>query len=214
MNNIKNVFIDFNGTVLDDVDLCLELLNKLLKSQNKASVDINTYRNIFGFPIVDYYKAAGLDFNIESFDSMAVKFIDEYQPRSFKQNINPGIKEFISYLKENNINVILFSASKYENLMEQLRMLKIDDLFDDVIGISNIHARSKLEVFIEYLDKNNIDKDKSILIGDTIHDFECASYAHIKPILVTTGHQSRKRLEDCGCLVIDNILELKDGGII
>ena len=158
MNNIKNVFIDFNGTVLDDVDLCLELLNKLLKSQNKASVDINTYRNIFGFPIADYYKAAGLDFNIESFDSMAVKFIDEYQPRSFKQNINLGIKEFISYLKENNINVILFSASKYENLMEQLRMLKIDDLFDDVIGISNIHARSKLEVFIEYLDKNNIIK--------------------------------------------------------
>lgn len=35
MNNIKYIFFDFNGTLLNDVDLCLELLNGLLRGQNK-----------------------------------------------------------------------------------------------------------------------------------------------------------------------------------
>ena len=52
---IKYIFFDFNGTIIDDVDLCLELLNKLLKSQNKPTFDIDGYKKIFTFPIIKYY---------------------------------------------------------------------------------------------------------------------------------------------------------------
>ena len=41
---IKYVFFDFNGTIIDDVDLCLELLNKILKGQNKKIVNMEEYK--------------------------------------------------------------------------------------------------------------------------------------------------------------------------
>ena len=50
---IKHVFFDFNGTLLDDVNLCLDLLNYLLKGQNKETKDIETYKSIFTFPIIN-----------------------------------------------------------------------------------------------------------------------------------------------------------------
>ena len=41
---VKHVFLDFNGTLLDDLDLCLELLNWMLKDQNKPLVEKNKYK--------------------------------------------------------------------------------------------------------------------------------------------------------------------------
>ena len=38
----KYVIFDFNGTIIDDVDLCLVLLNEFLIDQNKPIVSLKT----------------------------------------------------------------------------------------------------------------------------------------------------------------------------
>jgi len=53
---IKHVFFDFNGTIIDDVDLCLNLLNEILRNQGKPVLDLDTYKHVFKFPIKDYYR--------------------------------------------------------------------------------------------------------------------------------------------------------------
>ena len=63
-------------------------------------VDIDGYKKIFTFPIIKYYEAAGIDFSIESFESLAIKFINEYQPRSLECGLYPGIKDTIKYFKD------------------------------------------------------------------------------------------------------------------
>ena len=45
---IKYLIWDFNGTILDDLDLSIELLNKILKKQNKPTVKKKVFR-YFGF---------------------------------------------------------------------------------------------------------------------------------------------------------------------
>ena len=57
----KYVFFDFNGTIINDVDLCLDLLNEILRKQGNREIDINTYKNVFKFPIKQYYIDAGVD---------------------------------------------------------------------------------------------------------------------------------------------------------
>ena len=45
---------DWNGTLLDDVDLCVDALNRLLAGFGYPQrYDHERYRDIFGFPIVD-----------------------------------------------------------------------------------------------------------------------------------------------------------------
>ena len=47
MNNIKYIIWDFNGTILDDLDLCLDLLNGMLAKQQKPMVTKKDYLEIF-----------------------------------------------------------------------------------------------------------------------------------------------------------------------
>ena len=53
------VIWDWNGTLLDDLQLCLRLLNEMLEEDGCPNrYDLAAYREIFGFPVVDYYRRA------------------------------------------------------------------------------------------------------------------------------------------------------------
>lgn len=205
---IKHIFFDFNGTLINDVDLCLELLNNLLKSQNKPMVDINRYKKIFTFPIIKYYEAAGIDFNIESFDSLAIKFINEYQPRSLECGLYDCVINTLEELKNKNINLYILSASEINNLMAQCKHYKIDGYFTKILGIDNIHAGSKVDIAKDYIKKSNINPNEAIFIGDTLHDFEVAEAMGVSARLVSCGHQSIDVLKQAGVTIYEDISDV------
>ena len=106
---IKHLFFDFNGTIIDDVDLCLELLNDILRNQNKPLVDKKRYKEVFKFPIKQYYIDAGVDFEIESYESLAIDFVKKYQPRSLSEcKLYDGCVD--AFKKLNEIINIKYSA--------------------------------------------------------------------------------------------------------
>ena len=72
----------------------------------------------------------------------------------------------------------------------------------------NIHARSKLALAYEWVEKNP--GARVLMIGDTTHDFETAEALGADCVLYAGGHQCRAKLEKCGCPVIDHISEIVD----
>ena len=207
---LKHIFLDFNGTIINDVDLCLELLNKLLASQNKPSVDINKYKDIFTFPIKKYYEAAGIDFNIESFESLAVKFIEEYQPKSLLCGLYSCVIETLEYLKNKGVKLYILSASEKNNLIKQCKHYDIVKYFDEILGIDNIEAKGKTDIAIEFVNKNHIKYDEAIFVGDTLHDYEVSQAMNIGCRLVSCGHQSKEVLKAANVKIYDDIRGLME----
>lgn len=207
---IKHLFIDFNGTLLDDIDLCLQLLNKMLKDQNKELVDIKRYKEIFTFPVKNYYVKAGIDFNIESFESLAVKFMDEYVLEYVKCKLFDGVIDTLEFLKSKGLKLYILSASKQSILDEQCEYFGLDTHFDKIIGIKTIYANSKEDVAKEFMDKSGINKEEALFVGDTLHDNEVANILRIKSILVSCGHQSYNVLKKANTKIVDNLNVLKE----
>ena len=206
----KYIVFDFNGTIIDDVQLCLDLLNEMLEVENLPLVSYRKYKEIFTFPIIEYYKRAGFTFKNRSFDEMSKWFVQKYQPLSFECNLYPGIKEIILKIKEKGIKVILLSASQIDNLKEQTDKFNISGLFDEILGINNIEARSKLHIADNYFSKIKLDMKEVLFVGDSTHDYEVGSSLGGDVILVSYGHQSKEVLKVCGVPVIDSISELEE----
>lgn len=208
MKKYKYVIFDFNGTIIDDVDLCLDLLNKMLKAHNHPSVSLQRYKDIFTFPIKKYYELAGFDFSKESFEKLAIDFIKEYQPKSLGCNLYPKAVETFAYLKEKGYRLVVLSASQKNNLLEQMNHFSITEYFTEILGLDNIHATSKIEIAKRYFKDNKINPDEVLLVGDTLHDKEVADTLLVDCLLVECGHQSRSVLETSGNLVIEGIKDL------
>ncbi len=187
----KYIFLDFNGTVLDDVDLCLNLLNEMLKEKENKTVDLVEYKKIFDFPIIKYYIAAGFDFTKYTFEELANYFIVEYTKRNLTESkIFLDLEDFVCSVKKQGYKVVICSASKKVLLLEQLKDFKILDLFYDVIGLDNHYAASKLDLAKEYVKNIDIDLGESYFIGDTTHDALVGEECGLNVILIDRGHQS------------------------
>lgn len=209
MKKYKYVIFDFNGTIIDDVQLCLDLLNEILKLEELPPASMEKYKNIFTFPIIQYYRNAGITFEKHSFKELSEWFVNKYQPLSFDCNLYPGIVDTITKLKKDGYKVILLSASQIDNLLEQTNKFGITHLFDKILGIDNIEAKSKLEIAKRYFKEENIKMNECLFIGDSTHDYEVGSTLGGDVVLLTYGHQSREVLEKCNTPVIDSIYELE-----
>lgn len=208
MIKIENVLFDFNGTIVDDLSLCLNLLNEMLALRNHPPVDLMRYLEIFDFPVIEYYKKAGFVFPKDNFDELANIFINNYRKLNYTCPLNEGVIEVLTTLKENNIHLSVVSASEINLLKDQLSYYGIIKYFDGISGLDNINAESKIESAKRYLKQSKYDLSKTIMIGDTLHDAEVAKELGVDCILVAHGHQSKYRLLQSGCIVVDNMLDV------
>jgi phosphoglycolate phosphatase len=203
----KYIFWDFNGTILDDRDLCFNILNEMLEENKRKKVSLNDYLMIFDFPVKAYY-AKVYDLDETPFMDLSKRFMQLYQPRSMKENLHIGVIDSIFYFKSMGVKNILLSASDKNNLKEQVEHFKIGHYFEDILGTHNAHGESKLEVAKAYVKDKNINPKDAVIIGDTLHDAEVGEALGFDIILYTKGHQHKSRLK--GYKMIDNFYELSD----
>ena len=79
----KHIVWDWNGTLLDDLWLCIESINFVLESRGMSEVDKESYKSRFTFPVIKYYEHLGLDFSKEKFPNAG--FLNYYR-RYFTPN--------------------------------------------------------------------------------------------------------------------------------
>ena len=211
MKNINTIIWDFNGTILDDIDLCLFVLNSMLKKRNLPEKSLEEYREIFGFPIKEYYLKAGFDFGKEPYEDIAPEYIDLYFGNTQKYSVFEDFIKFQKEIKDKPLTQILLSATREDLLLNQLKELKIDGFFDHVIGTNDIFAHGKIERAKCYFKENNIDLKNAVLIGDTIHDSEVSKELSCPCVLYNKGHQCISRLKKTGCRVISSFNEILKG---
>ena len=96
INNYKHIIWDWNGTLVDDVWLVVEIMNKMLKKRHLPGIDSKKYREIFDFPVIKYYIKLGFDFSRESFEDLTIEFIGEYYDRFNECKLFDQAKEEIS----------------------------------------------------------------------------------------------------------------------
>lgn len=201
----SHIIWDWNGTLFNDVVWCIEIINKMLaKRRIKTLQDIFDYHGAFCFPIIQYYKNVGFNFDNEAFEDVAVEYISLYHAdKSGNCALFPNAEVVLDFIYKSGIQQIILSASEINNLLSQLSEFDILDYFDEILGLSDIYAKSKIDIGLDYMARKSV--KNAILIGDTKHDYEVANALGIDCVLIPNGHQSRETLLHCDAPVLDDI---------
>ena len=205
--DVKYCIWDFNGTLLDDVDTGIESVNQMLKERGIPTLrGKEDYYKVFGFPIIDYYRRLGFDFEKEPYEEIAPIWVALYLENVKRAGLFSDVEQTLKKIKERGIRQIIISATEQEMLNGQLSSLGIDGFFDEALGLDNIHAGSKLEIAKEWRAKH---EGKAIFIGDTDHDAETAKILGAECFLVARGHQSGEYLEEhTDAKIFDDLISL------
>lgn len=206
----KYILWDWNGTLFEDVDICVKVMNKLLSKRGMPKINREYYRTIFCFPVIEYYIKLNFDFKRESFEKISVEFIEEYNKESYNAGLIKGVIDILERFNLHGIRQGILSAAYVNNLLEQVKRIGVEHLFNDFLGLQNIHAAGKIELAKEWFSKTNLNPNEIMLIGDTVHDYETARELNCDVVLVSYGHQSKETLKYCNTIILDTVQDLKD----
>lgn len=207
----QHIIWDWNGTLLNDTWLCVEVLNELLAARNRSTIDPNEYRKQFGFPVIDFYDYLGFDVDVDSFDSISRAFIDAYEARWLKEcSLHQDAETVLRALSAAGLSHSILSAAEQATLERGISHFGIGSHFKAIIGTDNIHALGKVERGRAWMAHLDWPPEAVVLVGDTLHDLEVAEAMGCDCILMTHGHHCPTRLINTGAPLAHSLAELVD----
>ena len=201
----KHIIWDWNGTLLDDGWLFVDVMNTILKRRKMNTITLEKYREIFGFPVKNYYIKLGFDLEKEPFEESGMEFIRGYESRRYEAQLYPQVIPLLSELQTRGISHSILSAQHQTLLDDLTQYYNIRDHFIQVIGLDNHYAHSKVENGIRWINRLKLNAQEVLLIGDTDHDFEVAEAIGVDCVLLSHGHHSPDRLQKTGATVVQGL---------
>ena len=203
---MRTVIWDWNGTLLNDMDLCLTIMDRILTRRGLCPIgSLARYREIFTFPVKDYYALAGLDLAREDFLNLAEEYMSDYRAHEAGCGLMLHARETLMALDAMSIAQVLASASRQDDLERQVLARGLDGMFQAVLGMSDDLGGGKSGLAAGYIRRNGLEPSQVVFVGDTVHDWETAQSVGCRCVLIAGGHQSRARLEATGAAVLESI---------
>jgi len=208
LKKYDQIIWDWNGTLIDDVWLCVDILNEILCKHGKLKVSITQYLEKFIHPVKHYYESLGFDFSEVSFSQVASDYNSAYDRKRLSCNLHFGAETALKALFNAGVKQSVLSAYQQSRLESAASLFKIDKYFEEIAGLLDCYAHGKIKRGHKLISDLNVDISDCLLIGDTVHDYEVATELGIDCILICNGHNSRERLESCRVPIMDSIEQL------
>lgn len=174
---IKNILWDFDGVIIDSMAIREYGFREIFKNFDKQSVDkLIQYHNNNGglsrFHKIEYFFSNILKQNITQ--NEILQYADKFTTIMRQELINPKhlIIETVKFIKNNykNYNFHIVSGSENNELNYLCKKLNLSQYFISIHGSPTL----KNNLVLDLITNCKYNLNETILIGDSINDYEAA----------------------------------------
>ena len=195
MSKYYNILFDLDGTIIDS---SLGIMNGILYGIKKINETCNLDIDIPDSETLRKFIGPRLDasFSLYCYDNkkLSLEFIkfyrEDYNGNNglFNCSLYDGIYDLLKNLSENNYKVFLATAKPKESALRIIEHFGMEKFFTGFYApVLGGKIKNKLDVLKEALEKENFEKDKTVMIGDRIDDIDAAKNVGIDSIAVRYG---------------------------
>lgn len=204
-----NVIWDWNGTLLNDVDMAVAVTNVVFAPRGYRTLTREEYRGCFRFPVRDYYRERGI--GDDAFEEVAQAWSAGYAEAFSDALLFADAAETVKRFQSAGVGQAIVSASQRDMLQEQVNHFPtLRGRFDQLVGVDDIYAHGKIDLARRYMTQAGIDPRNTVLLGDSCHDAEVARALGCRCILIDRGHQTRQVIAKAGVPIVHSLQEAAD----
>jgi HAD superfamily hydrolase (TIGR01509 family) len=127
----------------------------------------------------------------------------EFKPFKRELRAFPEAGRFLAELSKRGARVVLATSSKESDLEEALEAIGAGDAVSEVVhGDMAEASKPSPDIFGTALDNFGLDRERTIVVGDTRWDLEAAASAGLECVAVLTGGSTRHDLEEAGAVAV------------
>lgn len=202
---IKAVIFDIDGTLIDSVDLHAQAWKETFKEFGK-DVPYQQVRHQIGkggdqlLPVF-FSKEELEEFGEEMEEHRRKLFKREYLPRV---RPFPKVRELFERIRADGKKIALASSANEDELQAYKKIADIADLVEEETSADDAEkSKPHPDIFQAALEKlGRVEKDETIVVGDTPYDAEAAGKAGLRTIGVLSGGFPETELRAAGANLI------------
>jgi pyrophosphatase PpaX len=178
MNKLFDGFIfDIDGTLTSTNQLIFDSFNFIAKKYLDKTFSDEEIIGLFGPTERQIIKKL---FG-ENYKEVSEDYYKFYSDNHSMVDIYPGLKEILVELKNNNYPIGIFTGKGRDSSMITLTKLGIDKYFDLIVTGDDVeNSKPSPEGILKFVDKFNLEKQKVLMIGDSVSDVKAAREAGVK----------------------------------
>jgi phosphoglycolate phosphatase-like HAD superfamily hydrolase len=203
---VRHLIWDWNGTLLDDINLVVAATNEVFAQVGGPVVNIDEHRSKFRRPIASYYaEVLGRPVDVEEFALLNRMFHDAYRAALPDCQLRDGV---IEALTDWIGGQSLLSMWFHDELVPCVEKYGLTKYFTRVDGLCvEVGGDGKAASLIEHLDRLKLSGADCVMIGDSVDDALAARSVGAPCVLVTGGFTDATRLRAHGAPCVDSIAE-------
>ena len=212
----KLVLFDYDGTIVDSAKMIVKGAIEAFRMCGLPDPDPNKVRENIGKPLataLDAYAPEGYEVNPEMISNAYRKWYAEQGRLGLQDEpLFPGMFKLINDLKINKEFYIGVATNKSRiALNNALKKHNLNNIFDITLTMDEAKAKPDPDMAIQAMSKLNIEKNSTVIVGDTINDIGLGVNAGINSIGVAWGYNSIEMLRNEGAdFIIKDSKELFD----
>ena len=189
--NLKAVFFDLDGTLLDTAPDLAHALDQLLVEENFAPIEFTKIRQVVSDGA---YALIKLGFNVDKHDPRAQELrqrLLNFYEKNLAQYTQPfdGINELIALLAENNIRWGIVTNKPWQYTEPLMKFFSFASNPSCVLSPEHVKQRKPdPESLFLACKKSLCNANEAIYIGDHIRDIECGKKAGMPTIAAHYGY--------------------------
>jgi phosphoglycolate phosphatase len=194
MPRFRAVLFDFDGTLADSYAAITASVNHVLQHHGRPTLTEGQVRGLVGHGLVNLMETIlpGID------PEAAVRVYREHHTGVLESHTRllPGVAEGLAALRDSGIKLGVCSNKMSYFTRALLRILKIEDYFEAVLGPEDVGApKPDPAMVLKALEQLGVPVDQALYVGDMEVDIETGRRAGIETWVVPTGSHDENTLK-------------------
>ena len=188
------IIFDWDGTLSDSVGLITDLMIQSFLLHNVSPPSRMEVADILGIKLSEAFKILLKEKDQNASELIFNSYIDLYNQSSNKVKLFDGVELGIKELHRYGYKIAIATGGGRNYLDSCLAQTSIKDFINVTKTSDDCFSKPHPQMCNEILNELIIEPEKSIVVGDSIHDLQMAKNAGIASLAVTYGAHKQDSL--------------------
>jgi phosphoglycolate phosphatase len=197
MNNRFDLLIfDWDGTLINTIDWITHCLQTAAERCGCDVPERQAAKNVIGLSIQKATSTLHPDVGTQTLEQLVQHYSREYLSKKLsRDDLFPDIVEMLVELKQAGYQLAVATGKTRHGLQEALQATRTEDLFSVTRCADETASKPEPKMLLEIMQVTNCLPERSLMIGDSIHDLQMATNAHISSVAVYCGAHPKDTLQ-------------------
>ena len=195
-NRFEVIIFDWDGTLIDSVDWIVHCIHQAAAHYQCTIPSIQATKDIIGLSIENAVNQLFPDVDAETKHHLTTHYSQHFFAKEITVNdLFPGVYEMLQALTTKGYRLAIATGKRSSGLAQAVEATGVGHFFASSRCSDQTASKPDPLMLNEIIAELGVEKQRTLMVGDSIHDLQMALNAGIASVAVSCGANDAKTLQ-------------------